>query len=309
MKSYKLLHVCWAKIFHKPTLQHQTVTLLLSASPFHIILLPCFISYYLLPLPLPSFPHPCWHSALKVAADECSFEASRAVGTSRRVLYMCDFLVKLQISSLSKNRHRHRLYPLPSDDLQESLFIYFLPSISSLAPQSCSTASVPVIINNLEEMYYRTRAGVKREKYKNRKGEEEDERGHVSLLQQLRCLLLFNLSIVCVPPLIRLAISQSWGGFSMWLAIFSCHQVLPLKGSGKPVKMRIWAERHEVSDSEMCKMVSSLAACFLISYKNFRTCISSWLRIKHLGVTELDYINSQYTKVCFQFIKLVKKIY
>lgn len=43
------------------------------------------------------------------------------------------------------------------------IYLFFLPSISSLAPQSCSTAGVLVIINNLEETYYSARAGVKRE--------------------------------------------------------------------------------------------------------------------------------------------------
>ncbi len=43
---------------------------------------------------------------------------------------------------------------------------------------------------------------------------------HASLLQHLSSSLLFNLTIVHVPPLIPMAISQSEEGFSMWLAIF-----------------------------------------------------------------------------------------
>ncbi len=48
---------------------------------------------------------------LKVAPDECSFEISQAVGTSRRVLYVRGFLVKLRISPLSMHLHCLRLYP------------------------------------------------------------------------------------------------------------------------------------------------------------------------------------------------------
>lgn len=61
-----------------------------------------------------------------------------------------------------------------------------------------------------------------------KRGREEDDWVHASLPQHLSCLLLFNLSIVHVPPLISLAISQSQEGFSMWLAIFSSHQTPPL---------------------------------------------------------------------------------
>lgn len=53
---------------------------------------------------------------------------SQSIGGHIReaLIYMCDFPVKLPISPLSKNCHYHRLYPPPSEDLQESLIYLFI---------------------------------------------------------------------------------------------------------------------------------------------------------------------------------------
>lgn len=72
---------------------------------------PCLTSSPCLSLPPYTFPHPCIHAAVKVVPDECSFETSQAVGTSRRLLYGCGFLVKLQISPVSRHVQYLRLYP------------------------------------------------------------------------------------------------------------------------------------------------------------------------------------------------------
>lgn len=58
-----------------------------------------------------TFPHPYRHSAVKVVRDECSLETSQVLGTSRRLLYVCGFLVKLKISPVSRHVHYLRLYP------------------------------------------------------------------------------------------------------------------------------------------------------------------------------------------------------
>lgn len=150
------------------------------------------------------FPYPCWHAAVKgtVAPDESSFEASRALGTSRRVLYICGFLVKLQISPLSKHLHYLRLYPSTGWWLAEIVMLFFLllfffPFTSPLAPQSFWTDGVSVIINNLGKTYYGVEAMSKRENVREqKKRQKEYDRVHGFLLHHLSCLLLF--SCICV---------------------------------------------------------------------------------------------------------------
>lgn len=59
----------------------------------------------------PSFPHPCWHSAVKSSCRWVQLWSQSIGGHIQEALtYMCDFLVKLRISPPSKNCHK--LYPL-----------------------------------------------------------------------------------------------------------------------------------------------------------------------------------------------------
>lgn len=162
------LQVWRTKLFYKPISSASntfTVFLCLPAFFTHSFSLPLCTPHFSPHLLLSSFPILVDMLQLKVAPDESSFEASRAVGTSRRVLYICGFLVKLQISPLSKHLHSLRLYPSTVWWLAGIVF-FFLPSISPLALQSLWTDGVPVIINNLGKTYYGVEARVEREKVK-----------------------------------------------------------------------------------------------------------------------------------------------
>lgn len=160
-RSCCFLQVWRTKLLYKPTHLHQTHSVCFPACLHLLLLLPASPHFHSSLLSL--FPILVDTLQLKVASDECSFEASWAVGTSKRVLYICGFLVKLQISPLSKHLHCLRLYPYTTWWLAGIIY-FFLPSISPLALQSLSTDGVLVIINNLGKTYYGVGARVKREK-------------------------------------------------------------------------------------------------------------------------------------------------
>lgn len=122
------LQVWRTKLFYKPISSASntfTVFLCLPAFFTHSFSLPLCTPHFSPHLLLSSFPILVDMLQLKVAPDESSFEASRAVGTSRRVLYICGFLVKLQISPLSKHLHSLRLYPSTVWWLAGIVFFFF----------------------------------------------------------------------------------------------------------------------------------------------------------------------------------------
>lgn len=114
-------------LFHMPTHLHQTHSPCSSAClPLSLRLLASLHLSLLssTPLPPPSL-HPCWHAAVKGSSRRVQLwnQPSGWAHPGGFFLYVCGFLVKLQISTTEQAHPLPQIIPpLPSDDLQESVF-------------------------------------------------------------------------------------------------------------------------------------------------------------------------------------------
>lgn len=219
----------------------------------HFASLPLCTSHFSPPLLfLPPSLHPCWHAAVKGSSRRVQLwnQPSGWAHPGGFFLYVCGFLVKLQISTTEQAHPLPQIIPpLPSDDLQESfffLFFFFLPSISSPAPQSPSTDGVPVIINNLGEDALRRWGQGGGGRKSERMGEEMrrvTESVHPSL-QHLSCLLALQ-SLLCTCATSNAPGYQPKRGgifhvVSIFVYFFSSQRG-PLWGCSRPVMWRIWS--------------------------------------------------------------------
>lgn len=188
---------------------------------------------------------------LKVAPDECSFETNRAGGRIQEGFFIC-----MWISCKASNLH-HRAGPSTASDYTPTavwwlagivflFFFFFLPSISSPAPQSPSTDGVPVIINNLGEDALRRWGQGGGGRKSERMGEEMrrvTESVHPSL-QHLSCLLALQ-SLLCTCATSNAPGYQPKRGgifhvVSIFVYFFSSQRG-PLWGCSRPVMWRIWS--------------------------------------------------------------------
>lgn len=184
--------------------------------PTHLLQTPSLSSSACLPPPLsayhrtPPLPHPCWHAAIVVAQDECSFSA--AVRPTEQRAHPGSVYIYVAFSQSFKSQRRagaSTAWEHPPHHLS-SCHLYQLSSISVWFSSDHKQL--------WGEEYYSARVTVEEEK---KIKEKEGVWQNASLIQLPFCLPLFNLSAAYVPPLKPPTISQSGEGFSMWLAFLS----------------------------------------------------------------------------------------